>query len=202
LAQKSIRENFFVQNFRLRTLDLLKMSDYPPEQAAENYLVLLNQHEKALCAYVYTLVHDRHDAEDIIQNCKLTMWKQFAHFEPGSHFQAWSRKIALHQILNYRRSAKRKPLYSMDPAFIEAVAAEIDRSSDHLSARTEALQSCLKELPRNQHQIILMRYYDEAEISEIASMTKRTEAAVYRLLSRVRAILNECVKERMNAPTA
>jgi RNA polymerase sigma-70 factor, ECF subfamily len=178
------------------------MSEIQPEQAAENYLVLLNQHEKALCAYVYTLVNDRQDAEDIIQNCKLTMWKQFSNFEPGSHFQAWSRKIALHQILNYRRSAKRKPLYSVDPAFIEAVAAEIDRSGDQLSARTEALHSCLKKLPGNQHQIILMRYYDEAEISDIAAKTERTEAAVYRLLSRIRASLNECVKNRMNSPAA
>lgn len=178
------------------------MADTDPDQAAENYLQLLNTHEKALAAYVYALVNDRHDAEDIIQSCKLTMWKQFDQFEPGTHFQAWARKIALHQILNYRRTEKRKPLYSTDPAFIEAVAAEIDRDSDSLSARSEALQHCLQRLPENQRRTILMRYYEDHDIAEIASQTKRTEGAVYRLLSRIRTSLNDCVKARLNASAA
>ena len=58
------------------------MAEITPDQSTENYLQLLNTHEKALAAYVHTLVNDRHDAEDIIQSCKLTMWKQFARFLP------------------------------------------------------------------------------------------------------------------------
>ncbi len=80
------------------------MADTDPANAAENYLRLLNEHERALKAYVHALVNDRHDAEDIIQTCKLTMWKQFDQFEIGTHFLAWARKITLHLILNYRRS--------------------------------------------------------------------------------------------------
>jgi hypothetical protein len=34
---------------------------------AENYLVLLNEHDRALAAYVHALVNDRLDAEDILQ---------------------------------------------------------------------------------------------------------------------------------------
>jgi RNA polymerase sigma-70 factor, ECF subfamily len=175
------------------------MADNGPDQAAENYLQLLNQHERALSAYVYALVNDRHDAEDIIQSCKLTMWKQFARFEAGSHFVAWARRIALHQILNYRRSARRKPLYSTDPAFIEAVAAEIDREGETLSARSEALQECLRQLPENQRRLVLLRYYEDHDISLIAQETERTEAAVYKLLSRVRSALNDCVTARLSA---
>ena len=116
------------------------MADSAPIDPAENYLVLLNEHERSLAAYVHTLVTDRHDAEDILQNCKLTMWKQFDRYEAGTNFLAWARKIAFHQILNHRRGAKRKPIYSAEPAFLEAVAAEIDRSADSLSARREALR--------------------------------------------------------------
>jgi RNA polymerase sigma-70 factor (ECF subfamily) len=176
------------------------MADTGPDQAAESYLLLLNEHEKSLAAYVRALVNDRHDAEDIIQSCKLTMWKQFDHFEPGTHFIAWARRIALHQILNYRRSAKRKPLYSTDPAFLEAVAAEIDRESDRYSARSEALEECLKQLPENQRRLVLLRYYEDHDITSIATETDRTEAAVYKLLSRVRAALSDCVTARLNAP--
>jgi len=169
----------------------------PPTDAAENYLVLLNEHERALAGYVHALVPDRHDAEDILQSCKLVMWKQFAQFEPGSHFLAWARKIAFHQILNHRRSAKRKPLYSAEPAFLEAVAAEIDRTVDSLTARSEALHDCLRRLPENQRRLVLLRYYEDHDIAVIAKETARTEAAVYKLLSRIRAALNDCVKQRL-----
>jgi len=173
-----------------------------PADLAENYLVLLNEHDRALAAYVHALVNDRLDAEDILQSCKLVMWKQFSQFAPGTHFLAWARKIAFHQILNHRRSAKRKPLYSVEPAFLEAVAAEIDRSVDSLSARSEALHDCLQRLPENQRRLVLLRYYEDHDIAAIAKETSRTEAAVYKLLSRIRAALNDCVKERVKTSLA
>ena len=182
--------------------DTTPITPTTPADPAEQYLVLLNEHERALAAYVHTLVPDRHDAEDILQSCKLTMWKQFANFEPGSHFLAWARKIAFHQILNHRRSAKRKPLYSAEPAFLEAVAAEIDRVSDTLSDRSEALHECLRRLPENQRRLVLLRYYEDHDIAVIAKETDRTEAAVYKLLSRLRTALNDCVKARLESSPA
>ncbi len=174
----------------------------PPTDPAENYLVLLNEHERALAAYVHALVNDRLDAEDILQSCKLVMWKQFSQFEPGTRFLAWARQIAFHQILNHRRSAKRKPLYSAEPAFLEAVAAEIDRGADSLSDRSEALHECLQRLPENQRRLVLLRYYEDHDIAAIAKETARTEAAVYKLLSRIRASLNDCVKARLESTPA
>lgn len=173
-----------------------------PTDPAELYLVLLNEHERALAAYVHALVPDRLDAEDILQSCKLTMWKQFANFEPGSHFLGWAKKIAFHQILNHRRGAKRKPLYSAEPAFLEAVAAEIDRVADSLSDRSEALHECLRRLPENQRRLVLLRYYEDHDIAAIAVETRRSEAAVYKLLSRIRAALNDCVRSRLESSPA
>ena len=79
-------------------------------------------------------------------------------------------------------------------------AAEIDRESDRFSARSEALEECLKKLPENQRRLVLLRYYEDHDITSIAKETDRSEAAVYKLLSRVRAALNECVTARLNAP--
>lgn len=178
------------------------MADSPSIDPAERYLVLLNEHERGLAAYVHTLVPDRLDAEDILQSCKLTMWKQFAQFAEGTHFLAWAKKIAFHQILNHRRSARRKPLYSAEPEFLEAVAAEIDRVSESIDTRAEALRDCLRRLPENQRRLVLLRYFEDHDIAAIARETDRTEAAVYKLLSRVRAALNDCVKSRTHLSQA
>jgi RNA polymerase sigma-70 factor (ECF subfamily) len=116
-----------------------------PDQQTENYLRLLTQHDRWLATYVYSLVHDRADADEILQDCKVAMWKHFGSFQADTNFRAWARKFATNHILNYRRSEKRRPTTVVDEEFIEAVAGEIDRRAGVLDRRAEALQQCLRK---------------------------------------------------------
>ncbi len=168
-------------------------------EETEEFLRLLGKHERGLAAYVHALVARPEDADDLLQEAKLVMWRQFDRFESGTNFVAWARRIALHQILNYRRSQKRKTDSPVDPAFIEAVAAEIDRRPEHFERRSEALRECLRRLPLAHRQTIVLRYFEECDVAEIARRTERTEGAVYRLLSRIRQTLNDCVSRRLAA---
>ena len=165
----------------------------------EAYLRLLAEHEVAIAAYVYSLVNCRADAADILQECKLAMWRMFDRFEPGTDFRAWGRKIAIHQILNFRRAAKRRPDSPLEQQFIEAIAAEIDARAPVLDQQAEVLRQCLRKLPEAHRAIVAWRYYDECEIAEIAAKSARTEEAVYRLLSRIRRVLNECIRRHLGA---
>lgn len=175
--------------------------DQPPTPADkdEAYLRLLAEHERSLAAYVYSLVNSAADAADILQECKLSMWRMFERFEPGTDFRAWSRKIAIHQILNFRRAEKRRPDSPVDQQFIEAVAAEIDRQSPLLDRKADALRLCLRKLPDAHRAIVIWRYYDEHDIAEIAARSERTEEAAYRLLSRIRKVLNHCISRQLGA---
>jgi RNA polymerase sigma-70 factor (ECF subfamily) len=173
-----------------------------PTEKTEAYLRLLNQHDRWLATYVYSLVSRPADAEDILQEVKVTMWKHFANFEEGTNFRAWARKIATNQILNYRRSEQKRPSSTLDEQFIEAVAAEIDRRADTLDHRADALRLCLRKLPEAHRRIVVWRYYEDCGVEEIASKSERTVEAVYRLLSRIRGVLNECVNRQLApAPT-
>ena len=138
--------------------------DQPPPDSSEQteaYLRLLTQHDRWLAAYVYSLVARAADADDILQEVKVTMWKHFAKFEAGSNFRAWARKIATNQILNYRRAEQRRPSSELEQAFIEAVAAEIDRRADALDHRADALRLCLRKLPEAHRKIVVWRYYED-----------------------------------------
>lgn len=177
--------------------------EIPPassDQQTEDYLRLLAQHDRWLTTYVYSLVHHRADAEEILQDSKVGMWKQFGKFEPGTNFRAWARKFATNHILNYRRSEKRRPETVIDDEFIEAIANEIDRRAATLDGRADALQTCLRKLPEAHRRIIVWRYYEDCGVEEIAAKSERTVEAVYRLLSRIRTVLNECVSRQL-APT-
>jgi RNA polymerase sigma-70 factor (ECF subfamily) len=175
---------------------LLKM-EFTPQSQPENpeeFLVQLARHERWLATYVYSLVSHLHDAEDVLQDVKLTLWRHFARFEAGTSFRAWARTIALHQILNFRRSAKRHAGAALEEAFIEAVALELDRNALALESQTDLLGRCLQRLPEAHRKLILWRYYEDCSVGEIAERSRRSVEAVYRLLSRIRAVLSECVQ--------
>lgn len=171
----------------------MEVSPVSSENNMEAYLRLLAQHDRWLATYVYSLVSSIHDAEDILQEVKVVLWRQFEKFEVGSNFRAWARTIATHQILNYRRAVKKRTGAPLDEAFVEAVAMEIDRQGERLERRSEALLVCLRKLPEVHRKIVQWRYYEECSVDDIAGRTQRTTEAVYRLLSRIRAALSECV---------
>ncbi len=194
LCPKTARANLVAAN-----MESSPPAPSDPAASTEAYLRLLTAHDRWLAAYVYSLVASAADADDILQEVKVTMWKQFGKFQPGSNFRAWARTIATNQILNYRRSSKRREHSLLDEQFIEAVAGEIDRRAEQLDARADALRLCLRKLPEAHRTIVLWRYFEDCGIEEIAAKSARTVEAVYRLLSRIRAVLNECVSRQIAA---
>lgn len=173
------------------------MSDDPNT----DFLTLLAKHDRALSLYVYGLVPIHADADDILQQTKMVMWRSFSQFELGTNFIAWARKIAFHQILGYRRQSKRVHI-PLSEEMLEQVGHEVARLSDQGQARREALESCLHTLPTEHRQIVLLRYYEELEVDQIAERVNSTTAAVYRALSRLRYTLLECVENRVKAENA
>ena len=168
------------------------MSDDPNTE----FLTLLTTHDRALSLYVYGLVPAHADADDILQQTKMVMWRSFSQFELGTNFIAWARKIAFHQILGYRRQSKRVHI-PLSEQMLEQVGHEVAKLSDHGQARREALESCLHTLPAEHRQIVLMRYFEDLEVVLFAERVYSTAGAVYRALSRLRYTLLECVEKRL-----
>ncbi|MFZ4764683.1 MAG: sigma-70 family RNA polymerase sigma factor [Roseimicrobium sp.] len=168
----------------------------PESDRTTEFLTLLTQHDRALGVYVYALVSTRADADDILQQAKMIMWKSFDQFESGTNFLAWARKVAFHQILGYRRQKKKEHL-SLDDDVLEAVHHEVARLAEEPDHRREALQDCLRKLPVEHRQLVLLRYYEDLEVDEVAQRISSTSSAVYRALSRVRYALLECVEKQL-----
>lgn len=158
----------------------------------ELFIVQLSQVERSLGLYVMTLVSRPEDAEDILQQAKLVMWRSFDQFQPGTNFGAWARKVAFHQVLTYRKRQKKSQLLVSDE-FLEIIANEAEHNDEVLEAQRQALNQCVKKLDPEHRTILNLRYHEDAEIDDIASQVNRTGGAVYRLLSRIRRNLHECV---------
>ena len=85
----------------------------------QQLMLLLTQHQRRIFAYLYTLVPDRHDAEDLLQETNLIICEKFAEFEPGTDFVAWACQIAWWQIRAARQKFARSKVIFDDTLLAE-----------------------------------------------------------------------------------
>ncbi|MBA4188104.1 MAG: RNA polymerase subunit sigma-70 [Planctomycetaceae bacterium] len=158
----------------------------------DEFVRLLAQNQRRLFVYVHTLVNNHADAEEVLQNTNLVLWREFGTFELGTNFAAWACRVALNQVLAWRKKRQRDRLQFSDD-FLTAIANETQEAGDALEEQTQALATCLSKLPADQRELIRLRYSEEGSIEAVAGRVKRTVEATYRALSRVRHTLHECV---------
>jgi RNA polymerase sigma-70 factor (ECF subfamily) len=176
-------------------MDDLKAEAVPVSVTPETvdaFVRLLGQNQRRIFLYVMSMVPNWNDAEEIIQETNLVLWREFERFQPGTNFTAWACKVALHQVLAWRKRVKRSRL-EFSPAFLEAVAEEATVAAELLEERSQCLARCIERLPADRRHLLKLRYSDGLAIDAIARQLARTEEAIYRALSRIRRMLNECV---------
>lgn len=154
----------------------------------EIFLRLLSEHERALTIYVHMLVPQAADAQDVLQEMRLAMWRDFERFELGSNFLAWGRKVAYHRVLAHRKKkAVEGRRYVVSEALLEMVAAAEAPASD------DRLVGCMARLSEEHRRLLRLRYWRELSIEQVAAEVGGTIDGAYRALSRVRVQLRRCM---------
>lgn len=168
----------------------------PRAENTEDFVRLLSLHSREIYLCILGLVINRDVADDVFQETNLVLWREFGQFEQGTNFLAWAKRIAVNQVLAWRKRARRSRLIFSE-AFLAVVADETLQNEKSSAQRWDALTHCLEKLPDRQRQLIALRYDKRFSIEEIAARNDKTIDAVYRSLSRIRKILHNCVTRRM-----
>jgi RNA polymerase sigma-70 factor (ECF subfamily) len=167
-----------------------------PHDRAERFVQLLGRHQRRLFLYVMTLVPDWNDAQEVLQETNLVLWREFHQFQPGTNFAAWACKVALHRVLAWRKRRQRDRLEFTD-AFLLAVDEEADAAADELDDRARHLARCIDRLPPHHREMLRLRYAENHAIDAIAARLGRSADAAYRALSRIRHALHDCVSQAL-----
>src|SRR5438067_6364623 len=85
------------------------------------FLRLFLQNERRLYAYVITLLPNRNDADDVLQEASLVMWDKFADHHPPDDFAAWGCRIASFKVLVFCKKRQRSRVL-FGQAFLERLA--------------------------------------------------------------------------------
>jgi RNA polymerase sigma-70 factor (ECF subfamily) len=164
----------------------------------DEFLKLFLKHEADVKAFIGSLLLDQHLRDDAFQEVALALWRHMDAYDWQRPFGAWARGIAANKILQLRDQSARFPV-AFSPQTIQAILDAFERTEEAASGRLQALRQCLRDLPAESRNLLELRYERNLECAQIARQTSRTLAAVYQALSRIRAKLEECVRQRLAA---
>jgi RNA polymerase sigma-70 factor, ECF subfamily len=157
----------------------------------EEFLKLVALHQRRLHLFVGGLVPYPPDAEDVLQETNLVLWREFRRFELGTDFGAWACTVAFHQVLAWRKKKQRDRLVFSE-TFLAAVSRELQEDEARREEQASALAGCIARMPSHHRQLLALRYTDGQSVESIAARLHRTTDAVYRMLSRIRHALFDC----------
>lgn len=152
--------------------------------------------QRRLYLHILAQVGSPVDAEEILQETNVIIWKKYQQFVPGSHFLAWVCQISHYEILKHReRNRKDRHLFSSE--FVNAVARESSNIQDELEHRRSVMRDCLEKLRARDRELIKNRYAQGENGKTVAAKCGRPVNAVYQSLSRIRRTLLDCISRRM-----
>ena len=159
-------------------------------------MALMTQHQRRIFAYIYTLVPDRYDAEDLLQETSLVICEKFDAFKEGTDFVAWACQIAYWRVRYARQKfARSKVVFQQE--LVDALAQTAAVMPEELDQRHEALAHCLQKLPTRDRELVLTRYEPGSGVPEAAKRSGRSLAAAYKALARIRKLLLDCVTHQL-----
>ena len=172
----------------------------PPDRTKE-LVLLMTQHQRRIFAYIYTLLPDRHAAEDILQETSVVICEKFHEFKSGTDFVAWANQIAWWQVRAARtKFARSKVIFDDD--VLECVARTSMELEPEADVRHEALAKCLQKLPPRDRELIMTRYEPGNGVEEAARRSGRSLVAAYKALARLRKLLHDCVRNQLTQEAA
>lgn len=162
----------------------------------ERFAELLQAHHTQLFGYLYALVHDVNDAEDLYQETSLVLWRKFATYQEGTSFFSWARTAARYETLNFLRSRKRRRQFS-DALQVVLSEAFDELDAEFLQARLDALQDCKRRLDEKDARLVDACYGSGLTFRQTANSLGRTPKSIYDALGRIRGFLMKCIEAKL-----
>ncbi len=172
-------------------------SDPPPDKS-KLFLRLFLQNERRLYAYIITLLPNRADADDTLQEASLAMWDKFDANCPPTDFLAWGRRIAYYKVLDFYKKTHRARV-RLSQMFLDRVAETATEQAEvlHLDDRRDALAGCMERLHARDRELLATRFADGATTQSTSEQIGRSVDAVYKALAKLRHVLFDCVQKTL-----
>lgn len=180
--------------------DLVKKAKAGQLKAFED---LMNKYERKVYSIAYRMTGNREDAEEVLQETFLSVYKSLSKFKGKSSFSTWLYRIAVNAALMKLRKKKvetvslDEPLISDDGNHLRREVVDWSTPEDLVEQKRlmEVISKAIDSLPNTYRAVILLRDGEGLTNSEVAKILKTSVPAVKSKLHRARMHLRSNLSE-------
>ena len=169
---------------------LIEQQMAPSEEFAQQMLA----QQPKLRAYIRALIPEWSQADDVLGETNLVLWRKAEEWSSGTSFDAWATKVAYFQVLAHRQRWSRNRLV-FDDELLGVLAQTAEQRWQDNEVRRKALGRCLERLSSNHRDLLFARYGGGLTVEQIAQRTKRSAGALRVTLHRLRTALLRCIQQ-------
>jgi RNA polymerase sigma factor (sigma-70 family) len=144
-----------------------------PGTREEGFRQLVLKYQQRLYQVIRRQVISHEDADDVLQNTFVKVFRHLEGFENRSELFTWMYRITSNEVINHLNRNKRRRVEQL--AESNAGHADTYINSDDL---VKTLEAIVETLPERQQMVFRMRYYDELSYKEMASILQLSEGAL------------------------
>jgi len=171
----------------------------------EAFKSLLLRHKSRVYTAIYLIVKDRYVAEDLLQETfiKAVNTIKGGRYNEEGKFLPWISRIAHNMAIDFLRKEKRHPEITLEDGSSVFNSLQFSGNTMELQEigreNKKWLRLCVKQLPDEQKQVLIMHHYLDMSFQEIAD---RTGVSINTALGRMRYALINLRKMMMKSQYA
>ena len=174
----------------LKLLSAADSSDYQ-----RGFSLLVKTYQERLYWHARGMVGLHEDADEVLQNTFIKVYKGIAKFQGNSKLYTWLYRIATNEALTFLEKRKRQQTATLDDTengLANTIKADSYVDSENLDA---LLRLAIQALPEKQRQVFLLRYYDEMPYEQISDITDTSvgglKASYHHAAKKIEAFIKE-----------
>ena len=165
-------ENVETDPAGMKDEDILRASQSEPAM----FEILVERYQEPLLRAALRVVRRREEAEDIVQEAFVKMYRHADKFEKldGIEFKSWAYKIAINTAITHYRKLKRgDEILSEDPAIFQETGDDLVESRFSFAADAKAaVARALEQMPDHLRSVLHRYYLEDKSYRTIAEEEK------------------------------
>ncbi|GAA4185234.1 MAG: polymerase subunit sigma [Sphingobacterium sp.] len=152
--------------------DALIIAKFAEESTREEaFRLLLKKYQQKIYWHVRRMVIDHDDADDVVQDIFVKVWKNLGNFREDSQLYTWLYRIATNECITFLNKKKQKQNVSLDDDTTAYLAETLADGNYFNGDKAQMkLQQALLTLPEKQKLVFNMKYFEDMKYEEISDV--------------------------------
>jgi RNA polymerase sigma factor (sigma-70 family) len=136
----------------------------------EAFNLLLHKYQQKIYWHIRRLVINHDDADDLVQEVFVKVWKYLGNFRSDSQLYTWLYRIATNECITFLNKKKNQNNIPLDDVSFELAESLHDSTYFDGNKAQLKLQQALLTLPEKQRLVFNMKYFDDLKYEEISEI--------------------------------